>query len=70
MEIELRAVREVAQGQESTIGTLSDSLSTTQAQVSRGTVEWDGASTYNSNYRLVFYSAYLCAILRCQICKE
>ncbi|KAL2089476.1 hypothetical protein ACEWY4_014164 [Coilia grayii] len=34
MELELRAVREVAQGQESTIGTLSDSLSTTQAQVS------------------------------------
>ncbi|XP_031431218.1 myomegalin isoform X3 [Clupea harengus] len=34
MEIELRAVREVAQGQESTIGTLSDSLSTTRAQVS------------------------------------
>ncbi|XP_048107773.1 myomegalin isoform X2 [Alosa alosa] len=34
MEIELRAVREVAQGQESTIGTLTDSLSTTQAQVS------------------------------------
>ncbi|XP_062411641.1 myomegalin [Sardina pilchardus] len=34
MELELRAVREVAQGQESTIGTLTDSLSTTQAQVS------------------------------------